>query len=97
MSSDRVICEYSLLVLNGLLVRSSTLPELRSSIISYPEDRRREGRVIADMLQFVDAFTDFGSLAAEVRKRVEERGGEQAMAEHRERMEFDEFVSGWDE
>ena len=44
-----------------------------------------------------DAFTDFGSLAAEVRKRVEERGGESAMAEHLERMEFDEFISGWDE
>src|SRR5262245_58841069 len=97
MSSDRFICEYSLLVLNGLLARSSTLPDLRSSIVSYPEDRRREGRVVEDMLRFVGTFTDFGSLAAEVRKRVEERGGEQAMAEHLERMEFDEFMSGWDE
>jgi hypothetical protein len=97
MSSDRLICEYSLLVLNGLLARSSTLPGLRSSVVSYPEDRRREGRVVADMLQFVDAFTDFGSLAAEVRKRAEERGSEGAMAEHLERMEFDEFISGWDE
>src|SRR5262245_8502853 len=97
MTSDRFICEYSLVVLHGLLARSSTLPVLRSSIVSYPEDRRREGRVVEDMLQFVDAFTDFDSLAAEVRKRVEERGGEQAMTEHRERMEFDEFMSGWDE
>jgi hypothetical protein len=97
MPSDEFIREYGLRVLNGLLAGSSTLPELRSSIASYPEDRTREGRVIEDMLRFTDAFTDFGSLSAEVRKRVEERGGEQAMAKWRERMEFDEFLSGWDD
>ncbi len=97
MSSDRFICEYSLLALNGLLARNSTLSGLRSSVLSYPEDRAREGHVVEDMLRVVDAFSEFGSLAAEVRRRVEERGGEQAMAEHREQMEFDEFMSGWDE
>jgi hypothetical protein len=97
MSSDHFICEYSLLVLSGLLARSSTLPGLRSAVASYPEDRRREGRVAEDMLRFVGAFADYRSLAAEVRERVEGRGGERAMAEHRERMEFDEFMAGWDE
>jgi hypothetical protein len=97
MSKHHPISEYSLLILDKLLSQCTTISELRSAIASYPEDTRREGHVIKDMEQFVASFPDFATVASETQRRVADRGGREEMERFRDRMEFDEFMSGSDE
>jgi len=89
--------EYGLLILDGLLLRCTSLAELQSAIAAYPQDTRREGEVIKDMQQFVASFPDLAAVTLETHRRVAERGGREEMERFRDRMEFDEFMSGWDE
>jgi len=97
MSQNYQISEYSLLVLDGLLRKCTTLSELQSAIASYPQDTKREGQVIKDMHQFVASFPHLDGVAEETQRRVAERGGSAEMERFRDRMEFDEFMSGWDD
>jgi len=94
MSQGHHLCEYSLLILDAFLAKSTTLSELNAAIGSYPEDVAREGRVINDMQQFVASFPDFEGVAEEVKKMVAERGGREEMERYRDLMEFNEFMSG---
>ena len=89
--------EYGLLILDQLLPQCQTLSELQSAIASYPEDTRREGQVIKDMQQFVASFPDLAAVVEETQRRVAERGGREEMERFRDHMEFDEFMSDWDE
>jgi len=97
VSHDHHISEYGLLILDQFLSKCKSFSELQSAIASYPEDTKREGHVIKDMQQFVSSFPDLEAVAEETRRRVLERGGREEMERFRDRMEFDEFMSGWGE
>lgn len=97
MSPQHSICDYSLLILDRLLAGCSTSSVLRQAIASYPEDTKREGHVRQDMLQFVSSFPSLAAVVEATRQQVAERGGREALEARRDRMEFDEFLYGWDE
>lgn len=88
---------YSLTVLSRLLSRCGTLPEVLQAVAAYPEDAHREGNVRDDMRQFVLRFSAYAPLVEAVRARVAEQGGPAALDALQDRMEFDEFMSGWDQ
>ncbi len=97
MSEVPLIADYNLLVLDGLIARCTTLSELQQAIASYPEDTKREGHVISGMQEFVARFETLPGVVEATEQAMARRGGREALERFSELMDFDEFMSRWDE
>ncbi|MBI4231558.1 MAG: hypothetical protein HY608_12050 [Planctomycetes bacterium] len=97
MPDDPDLGVYDLTILSRIVSRCRTLPELLREIQAYPEDTRREGRIREGMAAFALRFASFERLAEAVQALVAGHGGQQALDDLQERMESDEFMSGWPE
>ena len=95
--SEYRICDYSLLVLDAILARCTTLAELQHAIAGYPEDPKREGHVIKDVQQFVAPCATFPAVVEATNRAIAERGGRGVLDEIRRTMELWESTTGWDE
>ncbi len=88
---------YALTVLGRLVAKCRSLPEIRQAIDAYPEDSHREGHVRAEMSAFVSGFASFDPLVQAVRALAASHGGQAALDDLQDPMEFDEFMAGWDD
>lgn len=88
---------HSLLVLTSLISGSETMDEVVQSIMDYREDTLREGNVRYSLREFVAQFETFNDLQAATAELVKNYGGRESLESFADQMDFDEFVSGWEE
>jgi len=82
------LSDHALLV---LLVQSGAhpeLPTLKAALARFPNPELDGART------FVDGFQDIVSLLAELDRRVQARGGREALEGMARGMEFDDFMAG---
>ncbi|MDC9724329.1 MAG: hypothetical protein PSN44_00200 [Gammaproteobacteria bacterium] len=81
------IAVYSLIILDRLMQKVSSLKGIAQAINAYPEDTHREGFVCKDMTQFVAEFPTFELLKQGVEQQLDENGGRSSTESHYDSME----------
>ncbi|NOQ93218.1 MAG: hypothetical protein GQ547_01135 [Methylophaga sp.] len=81
------IAVYSLIILDRLMQRVSSLEGITQAINDYPEDTHREGPVCKGMTNFVAAFPTFELLKQGVEQQLDNNGGRSSTESHYDSME----------
>jgi len=81
------IAVYSLMILDSLSKKSTSLDELNKAIDEYPENTHREGFVCKSMANFVVIFPSFALLREGIEKQFVENGGRKSTESQRDSME----------
>lgn len=89
------IAIYSLMILDGLVQKSSTLADVKRAIEIYPEDTHNQGHVCRDMANFVAVFATFEYLINGIEQQFAENGGRRGVESQRDSMEKLESWYDW--
>ncbi|MGA2264356.1 MAG: hypothetical protein ABSH28_23350 [Acidobacteriota bacterium] len=92
-----LLSNYALLILHEMAQENSSVETLRERIICYQENIKREGYTKQDMLDFVSAYQNYSEIADSILREMDKRGGKAALESERDLLDFDEFMSGWDD
>jgi hypothetical protein len=92
-----LLSNYALLILHKMAQENSSVETLRDRIICYQENTKREGYMKQDMLNFISAYQHYSEITDSILREMDKRGGKAALESERDLLDFDEFMSGWDE
>lgn len=81
------IAVYSLIILDRLMQKVSSLESIAQAIEEYPEDTHREGFVCKNMMEFVVEFPTFELLKQGVEQQMDTNGGRSSTESHYDSME----------
>ncbi len=81
------IAVYSLIILDHLVQKVTSLDGIKQAIDNYPEDTHREGCVCKDMTSFVVVFLTFELLKQGIEKQFINNGGRSSTESQRDSME----------
>jgi len=91
-----VLAHYDLLVLHGIVQKSTSVEDVLRLIGDYPENAGIEGDIRREMRTFASSFPDLTKLKQELDRQIGQAGGLDALEAERDLGDFDEFMSGWD-
>lgn len=89
------IAIYTLLILDHLMRKVTSLEGIKEEINTYPEDTHREGFVCKGMSVFVAEFPTFELLKQGIEQQFDNNGGRSGAESHRDSME--RLESNYDE
>ena len=78
---------YTLLILDHLMQKETSLEGIRKEINDYPEETHREGFVCKGMSGFVARFPTFELLKQGIEQQFGHNGGRSGAESHRDSME----------
>ena len=81
------IAVYSLIILDYLVQKVTSLDGIKQAIDDYPEESHREGFVCKNMASFVAVFLTFELLKQGIEKQFIKNGGRSSTESQRDSME----------
>lgn len=96
-SSVRQLADYELLVLDRLAATASVLADLRQAVYRYPANPTREGAIVQSLRACLAGMNDLDAVRSGLETELARRGGRETLEAVRDAMDFDEFISGWDD
>ena len=81
------IAVCSMIILDRLVQKVSSLEGIVEAIDEYPEDTHREGFVCENMMGFVAEFSIFEKLKQGVEQQIDNNGGRSSTKSHYDSME----------